>query len=106
MKFMPVVEDTYEYLFDAGYLDGAYKRWTAAKNSAVGRSEIDARLRNRVGELGGQWVDRSVVQSPVSLRLDQQPVPVAPGKRRDGWSDRSEDYFVDGLSIHKETALF
>lgn len=54
----------------------------AAKNFAVTRSEVDSRLRNRIGELGDEWVDESVVASPVALRLDHQPVPVLRGKRR------------------------
>jgi len=57
-------------------------RKATAKNFAVRRSEVNARLRKRGGgELGVESVVESVVESPVALRLDRQPVPALRGKR-------------------------
>lgn len=57
-------------------------RDAAARNFGVPRSQVDARLRNRIGELGDEWVDEPVVESPVGLRLDHRPVPVLKANRR------------------------
>jgi hypothetical protein len=57
-------------------------RRAAAHNFGVTRSQVDARLRNRIGELGDEWVDEPVVESPVALRLDHRPVPVLKVNRR------------------------
>ena len=57
-------------------------RDAAARNFGVPRSQVDARLRNRIGELGDEWVDEPVDESPVALRLDHRPVPVSRGKQR------------------------
>lgn len=54
----------------------------AAHNFEVTWSQVDARLRNRIGELGDEWVDELVVESPVALRLDHRPVPVLKANRR------------------------
>lgn len=43
---------------------------------------LASRPRNRNGELGGESLGESVVESPVALRLDHQPVGFISGKRR------------------------
>ncbi|MGQ0679834.1 MAG: type IV secretory system conjugative DNA transfer family protein [Actinomycetota bacterium] len=57
-------------------------RSAAARNFGVPRFQVDARLRNRIGELGDEWVVEPVAESPVALRLDQRPVPDLQGNRR------------------------